>query len=132
MGGVYDEFVGRVASGRSLPVDSVLAVASGRVWTGKQALDRHLVDELGGLDVAVTKARDLAKVTEDTAPVRNYPREKNFLQYVLTQFNARINMLVENFTSLPEERAVRQAVKYLNDYVLRRDFVQAVLPINLP
>jgi protease IV len=132
MSGIYDEFVERVAEGRNLPGDSVRAVAAGRVWTGQQALDRHLVDELGGLDVAVAHARELAKVTAENAPLRSYPREKNFLQFMFEQFNSQLGSILDRLTVLPDERAVRQAVKYLNDYMLHRDFVQAVLPINLP
>ncbi len=132
MGGIYDEFVERVADGRKMSVDSVRAVAAGRVWTGQQALDRHLIDELGGLDIAVAHARNLAKVTEDAAPVRNYPREKNFVQFMLEHFSNQMSTIFDRLTLLPEERALRQAVQYLNGYMLHRDFVQAVLPINLP
>jgi protease-4 len=124
--------VENVAAGRSMSVDSVRAVAAGRVWTGQQALERRLIDELGGLDVAVAHARELAKVTEADAPVRNYPREKNFMQFMLEQFDMQMMSLMDRLTLLPEERALREAVRYLNGYLLHRDFVQAVLPLNLP
>ena len=45
----YTDFIERVAEGRKLSVDAVDAVAQGRVWTGADALERGLVDELGGL-----------------------------------------------------------------------------------
>lgn len=62
----YDDFVARVAEGRRLSVDAVEEVARGRVWTGADALERGLVDELGGLRTAVTRAKALAGIDEDT------------------------------------------------------------------
>lgn len=49
----YDHFVGLVAESRNLSVDSVDAISRGRVWTGQEALDIGLVDELGGLRQAI-------------------------------------------------------------------------------
>jgi ClpP class serine protease len=47
--------------------DEVHPIAAGRVWTGRQAHDRNLVDELGGLDAAVRKARSLAGLKDSAA-----------------------------------------------------------------
>jgi protease IV len=70
----YSDFVQRVAQGRHLSVEAVEAVARGRVWTGADALDHGLVDELGGLQAAVRRAKVLAGLDED-AKVRlvSYP-----------------------------------------------------------
>jgi protease IV len=70
----YNDFVQRVAQGRHLSVEAVEAVARGRVWTGADALDHGLVDELGGLRAAVRRAKVLAGLDED-AKVRlvGYP-----------------------------------------------------------
>ena len=71
---VYDDFVQRVAQGRHLSIEAVEAVARGRVWTGADALDHGLVDELGGLRAALRRAKVLAGLDED-AKVRvvGYP-----------------------------------------------------------
>ena len=71
---VYDDFVQRVAQGRHLSVEAVEAVARGRIWTGADALDHGLVDELGGLRAAVRRAKVLAGLDDD-AKVRliGYP-----------------------------------------------------------
>jgi protease-4 len=61
----YTDFIERVAQGRNLSVDAVDAVARGRVWTGADALERGLVDELGGLRTAIRKAKVLAGHDED-------------------------------------------------------------------
>ena len=70
----YEDFVARVAQARQMSVEQVEAVARGRVWTGADALDRGLVDELGGLRTAVRRAKVLAGLDAD-AEVRlaNYP-----------------------------------------------------------
>src|SRR5216683_3330182 len=57
IGRVYDLFLESVGSSRKMTRDEVDPVAGGRVWTGSQALERKLVDELGGVDAAVRKAR---------------------------------------------------------------------------
>lgn len=70
----YTDFVARVAEGRKLSTEAVDAVARGRVWTGADAAERGLVDELGGLRTAVRRAKVLAGLDAD-AQVRtvSYP-----------------------------------------------------------
>ncbi len=70
----YTDFVERVAKGRRLTVEAVDAVARGRVWTGADAKEHGLVDELGGLRTAITSAKMLAGFDAD-ADVRlvGYP-----------------------------------------------------------
>jgi len=58
----YARFIDRVARGRNLPPDGVRAVARGRVWTGRQAKERGLVDALGDFPAALAAAKDLMGV----------------------------------------------------------------------
>jgi protease-4 len=58
----YDVFLDHVAAGRKMTKEAADSVGGGRVWTGRQALERGLVDELGGLDKALAKARQLANL----------------------------------------------------------------------
>lgn len=70
----YTDFVQRVADGRKLDVEAVDQVARGRVWTGADAKERGLVDELGGLRTAVRRAKVLAGLGADTpAKIISYP-----------------------------------------------------------
>jgi len=62
----YADFVERAAAGRNLSTEAVDAVARGRIWTGADARERGLVDELGGLRAAVRRAKILAGFDEDT------------------------------------------------------------------
>lgn len=70
----YADFVARVAEGRNLSLEAVDAVARGRVWSGADALEHGLVDELGGLHTAVRRAKVLAGLDSE-AEVRmlSYP-----------------------------------------------------------
>jgi len=61
----YDRFVGYVAKGRNLTPEQVDAVGRGRVWTGRQAKQVGLVDELGGLGDAIARAKQEAGIPED-------------------------------------------------------------------
>jgi protease IV len=65
---VYADFVGKVARGRGRPEAEIEAVARGRVWTGRDALEAGLVDRLGGLREAVAEARTRGGLPKD-APV---------------------------------------------------------------
>lgn len=65
MDGFYWQFVDKAAEGRSKTREEIHAVAQGRVWTGAAALEKGLVDELGGLREAIQSARSLAKVAPE-------------------------------------------------------------------
>lgn len=62
----YADFVQRVAEARNLTMEAADRVAQGRIWTGADALDRGLVDELGGFRAAVRRAKVLAGLDEDS------------------------------------------------------------------
>ncbi|GAA4227439.1 protease-4 [Streptosporangium album] len=70
---VYDDFVNKVAEGRGLTRERAHELAKGRVWTGADAHEGGLVDELGGLEDALALARRKAGLPADS-PVRVYPR----------------------------------------------------------
>lgn len=71
----YDDFISRVAFYRDMEKSAVDAIGQGRVWTGSDALERGLVDELGGLDEAISAAAELAGLGEgEYGQVRVAPR----------------------------------------------------------
>ncbi|HWQ85866.1 signal peptide peptidase SppA [Brevundimonas sp.] len=70
----YEEFITRVATGRRLPPARVREIARGRVWTGAQAKTLGLVDQLGGLEEAIAKARELARIPAgESVRFKRYP-----------------------------------------------------------
>src|SRR5215471_7823140 len=84
----YDQFVEKVADSRHTTPEKIDAIAQGRVWTGRQAKENHLVDELGGLDRAVAIAKERAKIAPDTdVELTVYPARKSFYELVSEQFS---------------------------------------------
>lgn len=78
---VYDDFTKKVAAGRKLPLTTVQQVARGRVWTGADAKQRGLVDELGGFWVAVDAVKKLAGISASSNVVFvPYPKPKGWLE----------------------------------------------------
>ncbi len=72
---IYEGFKARVSDGRSMSPERVEEVAKGRVWTGAEAKDLGLVDELGGLDRAIELARELGEIDEGApVSVQVYPK----------------------------------------------------------
>jgi len=74
----YSTFLDRVSQGRHLTREQIDAVGRGRVWTGQQALEKGLVDHLGGLREALEAARAAASLPAD-APIEEAPRESESL-----------------------------------------------------
>jgi protease-4 len=79
----YMLFKSRVAAGRKLSMSTVEALAQGHVYVGADALKLKLVDELGGLDKAVAKAAQLAKLK--TYHAEDYPAQESFIDQLLAQ-----------------------------------------------
>ena len=75
---IYDNFVQRVAVGRKLSPDRVREIAKGHVWTGAQAKDLGLVDQIGGFYDAVDKAKALANITGEARLKRMSPNGSAF------------------------------------------------------
>jgi protease-4 len=71
----YAQFIGKVAAARGKPPEQIDTIARGRVWSGAQAHDRGLVDQLGGLRAAQDEAARLAKLDAKTYKVRYIERE---------------------------------------------------------
>lgn len=81
---VYGLFTKRVADGRNLTREQVEDIAQGRVWTGNDALNNGLVDELGGLDLALQYAAEAAEIED--YKIREYPVFEKNLDEMLQTF----------------------------------------------
>ncbi len=74
---IYDVFINRVAKSRSISLEKLEQIGGGKVWTGEQALEYGLVDELGGLQSALSKLRELAKLPQNTLLIEiPYPKRE--------------------------------------------------------
>ena len=83
LNGFYTVFITKAAHGRNLSVEDIHAVAQGRVWTGTQALEHKLIDEIGGLPEALDKAASLAGI--ETYSLLQIPRSLSFLEELLEE-----------------------------------------------
>lgn len=82
---VYEIFTDKAAKGRKMKQDDIKKVASGRVWTGSQAIERGLVDKLGSFEDAVKIAAESAGVADDYK-LRYYPETKTFFERLFTDY----------------------------------------------
>ena len=81
MQATYEAFVEKAAAGRGTTPERIDAIAQGRVWTGKQAKDLGLVDDLGGLNRAVALAKSRANIAEDDeVELVIYPQRRSFYE----------------------------------------------------
>jgi protease-4 len=86
---VYVDFTSKVADGRKLPKEKVLEIAKGRIWSGQDAKNLGLVDELGGYDVALRLAKKAINVSEgEEVKVVVYPRPKSLIESILQRNGA--------------------------------------------
>jgi protease-4 len=82
----YDQFVEKVAEARHTTPEKIDQVAQGRVWTGHQARQVGLVDQLGGLQVAITVAKQRARIpAEEEVDIVVYPPRRSFYELVSEQ-----------------------------------------------
>lgn len=120
----YNLFRQRVADGRHLPVESVEKIAQGRVWLATDALNIKLVDQLGGIDDAVKKAAELAKLKEYYTS--DYPATASWIDnllnsmtssgtYLDTQLRQTLGELYQPFTvlrSIDKREAIQARIPY--------------------
>ena len=122
----YDLFTRRCADGRGLTQDSIKVIGEGRVWTGQHALQIGLVDQLGNLDDAIAKAKELAEIDECT--VSEYPAQKSFFEQLLEETTSnhsyadqQLHLLLGDYYDAI--RTVRSATS--------EDHIQAAMPFYL-
>lgn len=111
---IYELFAKRVSEGRNLTRDEVEAIAQGRVWTGADAINIGLVDELGGLDLALQRAAEAAGIED--YKIKEFPVFEKDLEKMLEDFGlvkAKTTILKEelgeeNYKIYQEIKALKQ------------------------
>lgn len=122
----YDLFTTRCAEGRGMTQEQIDAIGQGRVWTGTMALERGLVDVLGGLDDAIEIAVEKAGIEQYT--LKSYPEQEGGL--------------LSMFSDAVKDNTIRQqvlkgdAAKIFNDvykisHLDKMDRIQARMPYNI-
>lgn len=121
----YDLFLTRCAEGRNMPKDSLALYAEGRVWTGNQAKEIGLVDELGGIEKAIEIAAEMANLGKSFV-VFEYPKLRSVFE--------------ELINPKKEELAAQTLKKYLGESyemfmilkdIKEQDYIQARIPYEL-
>ncbi|MGH9362499.1 MAG: signal peptide peptidase SppA, partial [Thermoanaerobaculia bacterium] len=131
VGGFYREFVAKVARSRGLGLEEVANAARGRVWTGAQAKERKLIDELGGLDHALELARKRAGLPEGTAlRVVELPEPPNLFESLSEAFEMRLRLgEMRPFLLASEGRELLSRILQLQ--ALAREPALAILPFEV-
>ncbi len=107
MQSTYELFVKRVADGRASTPKDIDAIAQGRVWTGRQARELGLVDELGGLDRAIALAKEHAKLkADDDVNLVVYPPKRSFYDIVSNPLGMGMGASLRLMFQQPEVRMI--------------------------
>jgi protease IV len=116
----YADFTKGVAQGRKMTVEAVDKIAKGRVWSGAQAKELGLVDELGGLDRAIEIAKQLSNIpASESVHIVRYPEEKTFFQQFLER---------EKDNNMSESQSLESVV---NRILSQMEPIQARMPYEL-
>ena len=109
----YQRFLARVAEGRSRSVADIDAIAGGRVWTGEQAVTRGLVDVLGGLRIAVEKAKERTGIAAGTdVALAVYPPPKALAEQLREALHMSVAQNVA--AALPWSRALASVATWFD------------------
>jgi protease IV len=131
----YKGFVQRVADGRRRKYDDVEPLAQGRVWTGTQAKQNGLVDEIGGLDRAIEMVKQRAKIgASEKIKLVPYPPRRNLLQMLMdrdTDLSSLESRIVDSRVNSEVEARVRELVGDLPLRVLSRGGILRLMPYNI-
>lgn len=120
----YELFLRRCAEGRDIPVDTLAQYAEGRVWTGNQALQIGLVDELGGIERAIEIAAELANLGKSYV-IFEYPKKLSPIEEFLSKDKK--DLAAETLKEyLGESYDMFMLIKSLKE----QDFIQARLPYD--
>lgn len=118
----YKLFRQRVADGRQMTTEAVEKVAQGHVWLGQDALKIKLVDQLGGLDVAVQKAAALAKL--DEYHTESYPGKSSWMDQLMDQVSSESYIDSQMRAALGEYYSPFMLLKNIN----KQSAIQARIP----
>ena len=108
---VYELFLERVAAGRSMTKEEVHAIAQGRVWTGSQALENGLVDEIGDLDRALELASEIAEI--ESYNIVEYPFIEENPYQKLMQSLLSDQVRVDNYSEISIGSSIQQKIQLL-------------------
>jgi protease-4 len=127
MHATYELFISRVAEARKTTAEKIDAVAQGRVWTGRQARQLNLVDELGGLDTAIRIAKQRAKLdlNRDVTLVV-YPPKRSVYDLLANPFGVTLESAATAMLQRPDARLLDRLASSLR--LFRRAEPLTIMP----
>jgi len=114
---LYAKFLDKVSTSRNIPIETLETIAQGRVWAGSDALNLKLVDEIGGLENAITYAANKAKLGERYR-VKEYPEEVTFAESLALLFSHQ----EEPVSRVKTDPLTREFLKIKNDLKSLQEF----------
>jgi len=118
----YNDWVEDIAEHRGLTFDQVDSVARGRVWTGRQALERNLVDKLGGLDAAIAELKRKAEIPADEdVTIVHYPKKKSLIEAIMEG----------NLATLVKSSLAMRVRSYLQEWAWSAQAGWCVMPLQV-
>ena len=131
LNGFYQVFITKAADGRNLTVEQIHEVAQGRVWTGTQALEHKLIDELGGLEDAIQKAAELSGIQE--YKIITIPQPKSVVEEFIEQLqgNRETRLSILEQTHLPNQLTSTIQQAELIHQILESDPRVSMVPMTI-
>jgi protease-4 len=120
----YDTFIGRCADGRESTKEAIDKIGQGRVWSGVNALDIDLVDEIGGINTAIEFAKDAAELEEYR--VVELPKAEDPIEQFMKELTGEARMFVGKSIMGEEFKYIQTLENLRNGYQ-----IQARVPYNL-
>lgn len=121
---IYGDFVNKVSSGRNIPVEKVLKIAKGRIWSGAEAKELGLVDALGGIQLAINEVSKLAGIEDpERVQIKKIPKDRSFWNKMFSRsdrvMKSDAEFFAESFTSImPMVQIIKKAGLFCeNDYL---------------
>ena len=127
---IYDDFLKHVSDARHMPVDKVKEIAQGRVWSGSQAIKLHLVDEMGGLQAAISYAGTSAKLG-DNPKITEYPVKKDLNEKLKELFKGSERPPVSKLDPINQELKALEAELHTLTHLNDPQGIYALLPIGI-
>lgn len=119
----YNVFTQKAAAGRKMTVEQIDALGRGRVWTGEQAKEKHLIDNTGGLTDAIEYAKKMANIPkEEKVNLIVYPKKKSI-------FEAIMEMDSFNDVFVPSKFKVYYQLEHMLTVFSREPYL-AIMPIT--
>jgi protease-4 len=124
----YQVFLSRVAQGRNMTLEEVDDLAQGRVWSGMEAVENGLIDELGGLELALEEAATMAELEEYS--IRKYPRYKSEFERFMEDVGGVSSSVKESMVEHEIGTEAYEIIKELRSAVNQKG-IQARMPFTI-